>query len=154
MRLTKAGQLTTVALAVFHLNGLLISWGDSFGLPHGLTSARWQMLGALALASQPLSAPQIWASMGVTRQGAQKQLNLLAGEGLVEALPNPMHRRSPLYALTVRGTRIYNAIDLRWQQHVQTLSHDFSTADLDVTLRVLAALSSIYATRPEQPDET
>jgi len=43
---TKADKLTTIALSVFRLNGQLIEWGNRFSQPHGLTSARWQVLGA------------------------------------------------------------------------------------------------------------
>ena len=69
------------------------AWGDAFVGPFGLTSARWQMLGALAFSEVPLTAPQIADRMGVTRQGAQKQLNLLREAHLVQTLPNPGHRR-------------------------------------------------------------
>jgi len=41
-------------------------------------------LGAIALAEEPQTAPQIAAAMGGTRQGVQKQLNLAVAEGLIE----------------------------------------------------------------------
>ena len=98
--------LTALALAVFRLNGALLQWGDALVEPLGLTSARWQMLGAIALADRPLTAPEVGAAMGVTRQGAQKQLNALLELGLVQTLANPAHRRSLLYTLTARGRRL------------------------------------------------
>lgn len=98
---TKA--FTDLTLLVFRLNGVLLHWGDALVEPLGLTSARWQMLGAISLAGKPLSAPQVGQAMGVTRQGAQKQLNLLLDLALVEACPNPAHQRSVLYELTARG---------------------------------------------------
>jgi DNA-binding MarR family transcriptional regulator len=106
MNPTKEERLTGVILTLFQLNGALLDWGDVFVAPEALTSARWQMLGALALAGQPLSAPQVAAAMGVTRQGAQKQLNLLSEAQLVEVRPNPQHKRSPLYQLTGGGRRV------------------------------------------------
>jgi DNA-binding MarR family transcriptional regulator len=151
---TKAEKLTEVTLSVFHLNGLLIEWGDRFSAPHGITSARWQVLGAMALASQPASVPHIAASMGLTRQGVQKQIDLLVDDGLVESAPNPAHKRSPLYALTGQGAKLYQQLDARWNEHVQTLSDDFSAADLDAALRVLSALSEIHADTPERVDDT
>ena len=90
-----AAAITRLTLMVFRLNGVLLHWGDKLVEPLGLTSARWQMLGAIVLAGTPLTAPQVGAAMGVTRQGAQKQLNLLLEQGLVEARPNAAHRRSP-----------------------------------------------------------
>lgn len=77
----------------------------------GLTSARRQVLGAVALAGNPLTAPQIAESMGITRQGAQKQLNLLTDEGLLERRTNPAHERSPLYALSPSGAAAYAGAD-------------------------------------------
>jgi hypothetical protein len=50
MNPTKEERLTGVILTLFQLNGALLDWGDVFVAPEALTSARWQMLGALALA--------------------------------------------------------------------------------------------------------
>lgn len=145
MKRTKAQRLTELILSIFQLNGALVDWGDTFSTPAGLTSARWQMLGALALAGQPLTAPQIAASMGVTRQGAQKQLNLLAQSGLVEPRDNPQHKRSPLFALTPQGQQAYASVDKRWRDHAVQTASAFSSAELDVTARVLVGLVGIYA---------
>jgi DNA-binding MarR family transcriptional regulator len=113
--------LTRLTLMIFRLNGALLQWGDQLTGPLGLTSARWQMLGALALAGTPLTSPQIGEAMGVTRQGAQKQLNLLAEIGLVEAQPNPAHSRSPLYRLTSRGQQMYARADALWKTRAREL---------------------------------
>lgn len=145
MKQTKAQQLTELILMVFQLNGALVDWGDAFSAPEGLTSARWQMLGALALAGQPLTAPQIAASMGVTRQGAQKQLNLLAHSGLIEACDNPQHKRSPLFVLTPKGQQTYDSVDQRWREHAAQVAAACSAKDLDTTAAVLAGLMGRYA---------
>ncbi len=68
-----------------------------------VTSAQWRMVEALARSRQPLTAPQIAARVGCTRQGAQKQLNLLMQTQLVQSRPNPLHKRSRLYVLTELG---------------------------------------------------
>lgn len=104
----KEELLTDVVLAVFRLNGSLLDSGDRLVAPLGLTSARWQVLGAIALSGGPLTAPQIGAAMGITRQGVQKQLNSLLKEGLVGKRRNPVHERSVLYALTKDGDRAYS----------------------------------------------
>lgn len=109
-----AAAVTQLVLRVFRLNGVLLHRGDQLVAPLGLTSARWQMLGAIALAGTPLTAPQIAEAMGVTRQGAQKQLNMLMEQRLVEARPNPAHRRSPLYVLTPQGLALYRQADALW----------------------------------------
>ena len=142
--MTKSAKLTAVALSVFRLNGLLIEWGNTFSEPHGLTSARWQVLGAIARATEAPSIPQIADAMGITRQAVLKQINVLTGDGLVDALPNPAHKRSPLYALTPRGEAAYQAVVGQWQQHVREIAGNFSSADLDAAIRVLSAMSSAH----------
>ena len=66
--------VTEIILSVFRLNAQLLEQGDRLVKPLRLTSARWQVLGAIAMAGEPQTAPQIAAAMGVTRQGVQKQL--------------------------------------------------------------------------------
>ena len=149
MARSKSEHLTDAVLAVFRANGRLIAWGDGFAAPFGLTSARWQMLGALALAERPLTAPQIAAAMGVTRQGAQKQLNLLADDGLVSREPNPNHQRSPLYQLTRRGESVYAATRRSWDAHTEQLAKSLELDDLLAAKRVLAFLADRHVTDTE-----
>ncbi|RKU04799.1 MarR family transcriptional regulator [Burkholderia sp. Nafp2/4-1b] len=143
--MTKPAKLTAVALSVFRLNGLLIEWGNTFAAPHGLTSARWQVLGAISLAPEAPNIPQIAEAMGITRQAVLKQINVLTEEGLVQPLPNPTHKRSPLYALTTRGAAAYEAVVGQWQQHVRDISGQFGAADLDAAIRVLSAMCDAHA---------
>ena len=81
--------LSRITTEIFYTNGLLLAWGDRFAADLGLTSARWQMLGALAHAAEAQTSPQLGERMGMSRQGAQKQLNLLLADGLVAAADNP-----------------------------------------------------------------
>ena len=149
MNPTKADKLSSIALSVFKLNGQLIEWGNHFSHPFGLTSARWQVLGAIALAPQPPNIPQIAETMGVTRQGVLKQINLLADEGLVQAQVNPAHKRSPLYSLTPKGQEVFEALRERWQRHVGEIAAGFSTDDLDAAMRVLSGMSQVHGPRAE-----
>lgn len=148
MNPSKAEKLTAIALSVFRLNGQLIEWGNHFSQPHGLTSARWQVLGAIAMAPQPPSIPQIAAAMGVTRQGVLKQINLLVDEHLVQPLPNPTHKRSPLYALTKKGQVTYDTLVDRWNKHVRKMASGFTATDLDAAIRVLTVMSQAHAAKP------
>jgi DNA-binding MarR family transcriptional regulator len=117
-----AEALTQVILAIFRANGRLLEWGDRFVAPLGITSARWQMIGALGISEKAISAPQVASTMGVTRQGAQKQLNLLLVDGLIEQLANPKHQRSPLYQLSNQGKKLYRLIDHDWLKAAERLS--------------------------------
>ncbi len=132
--------LTALALTVFRLNGVLLQWGDRLVEPLGLNSARWQMLGAIALANKPVSAPQVGSAMGVTRQGAQKQLNLLLEQGLVVSRANPAHRRSPIYELTPLGRELYLQAETLWATQATDLAARIPPARARVASTTLEAM--------------
>jgi DNA-binding MarR family transcriptional regulator len=144
----RAAAISQVALTVFRLNGALLHWGDRLVEPLGLTSARWQMLGAIALADSPLTAPQVGAAMGVTRQGAQKQLNLLLDEGMLESRSNPAHKRSPLYRLTPKGRALYAQADALWRAQAAQLAAAIPAAQLETTTQTLASILRQLQTHP------
>ena len=141
MHANSAEKLTAIVLSVFRANGRLLEWGTHFSQPHGLTSARWQVLGAIALAPHPLNIPQIADAMGVTRQGALKQVKLLVDDALVQPLANPAQKRSPLYVLTDQGQETYQALQARWQTHAEQTAAAFTDAELDAAIRVLSVMS-------------
>jgi DNA-binding MarR family transcriptional regulator len=88
----------------------------------------------------------------VTRQGAQKQLNLLSEAQLVEVRPNPQHKRSPLYQLTGGGRRVDGALDARGQERARQLAGGFSAAELETAGRVLAGLLAAHVPAPPEQD--
>ncbi|MDX9768604.1 MAG: hypothetical protein RBT51_14765, partial [Ectothiorhodospiraceae bacterium] len=47
----------------------------------------------------------------------QLVLSVGALDGLVEQLPNPAHRRTPLRRFTTRGRTLFAEIDVRWTTH-------------------------------------
>lgn len=144
----RSRALTEIMLLIFRLNARLLEQGDRLVAPLRLSSARWQVLGAVAIAAQPLSAPQIAEALDITRQGAQKQLNRMLAEGLLELLPNPRHERSPLYALTTAGQRAYGdatRLHMRW---VETLGEGINCDELD---GVLPLLQKLYARLGQKP---
>ena len=148
---TPAGVAATeVILSVFRANGLLVSSGDQLGASEDLTSARWQVIGAIALADRPLTVPQIARRMGLTRQSVHATVRRLAADGLVELLPNADHRRSRLVRLTDLGERRYAAIDRRQIGWVNRLAHGLGRSDLETAARVLEELCA----RLESEDET
>ncbi len=137
---SRADAISQIALSIFRLNAELLQWGDRLVGPLGLTSARWQMLGAIALADAPLTAPQVGAAMGVTRQGAQKQLNLLLEQGMLESCSNPAHQRSPLYRLTPMGRALYAQADALWSAQAAQLAALLPPPQLEATTQTLATI--------------
>ena len=143
---TRSRLVTDVILLVFRVNGQLLASGDRLVADLHLTSARWQMLGAVALSDSPRTAPQLAVRMGVTRQGAQKQLNLLLEEGLVSTKPNPGHARSALYVLTAKGTSIYAATGRVQTTWARQLARKLPISDLETAKRLLEELSGRLST--------
>jgi len=139
---SNARLLTEIVLLVFRVNGRLLSAGDRLVADLGLTSARWQMLGAVALSDRPATAPQLAARMGMTRQAAQKQLDLLLDDGLVAAEANPGHARSPLYVLTRKGTSVYAATERVQMAWANRMAGSLAIRDLETTRQLLDDLSN------------
>lgn len=106
MATVAVNELSELILAVFRLNGRISEWGDLICASLGLSTTRWQILGAIRLAACPVTAPQIAHTMGLTRQGVQKQLYALMDAGFVAQQPNPRHERSHLYTLTMTGRAV------------------------------------------------
>lgn len=140
-RRTHEGETATeVILSTFRANGLLLAAGDQLAGEEGLTSARWQVLGAIALAKRPLTVPQIARRMGLTRQSVHTTVNRLLEAGLVELVPNADHRRSQLVRLTELGQARYEAIDRKQTVWINALANGLRSSDLDAAARVLNEL--------------
>lgn len=138
---TAAGAAATdLILEVFRLNGLLLAAGDALVAELGLTSARWQVMGAIALGNG--SQPVAWLarSMGLHRQGVQRIVNELKAEGLVELKPNPHHRRAKLVALTGAGQRSLDRATERQVPWVNTLAQGLTEQDILQALIVVRRL--------------
>jgi DNA-binding MarR family transcriptional regulator len=139
-RTAEGDAATQVVLEIFRVNGLLLAGGHWLAAHEALTAARWQVLGAVALAGRPLTVPQIARRMGLTRQAVQATVNRLLAEALVEALDNPDHRRSSLIGLTEPGRQRYAAVDQRQIRWINELSAGLKITDLATTASVLHEL--------------
>src|ERR1700758_5205914 len=101
--MTVQDAITDLVLETFRLNGRLLASGDALVADLGLTSARWQVLGAIALSPVPLSVAQIARNMGLTRQAVQRLANEMEADDLVRFAPNPHHQRAKLVVLSAAG---------------------------------------------------
>ncbi len=138
---TRAGERTTeLILSVFRANGLLLTAGDELAAAEELTAARWQVLGAIALAGRSLTVPQIARRMGLTRQSVHATVRRLHQDRLVSLMPNPDHRRSQLVRLTDLGTERYRAMEHKQAVWVDELATGLPPADLATAVRVLDEL--------------
>jgi DNA-binding MarR family transcriptional regulator len=132
--------VTELILEVFRLNGRLLVAGDRLVADLGLTSARWQVLGAIALSDRPQPVAWLARSMGLNRQGVQRIVNELESEGLVAFQPNPNHRRAHFVVLTGHGKSTFDKADHLQGPWVNSLAKGISVKDIATATRVAAAL--------------
>ncbi|WP_319545260.1 MarR family winged helix-turn-helix transcriptional regulator [Ruegeria conchae] len=142
-RRTEEGEaVTALILDVFRLNGRLQLAGDRLVSELGLTSARWQILGAIAYSDRPESVAWHARTMGVHRQGVQRIINELSKEGIVEFQPNPHHKRAHLVVLTQKGQELYEAAIAKQIPWVNELSEGLSPDDIATAQNVVDRLKS------------
>jgi DNA-binding MarR family transcriptional regulator len=140
-RRTPAGDaLTNLMLDLFRVNGLLLTAGDRLVARLGLTSARWQILGAIVHAERPQPVAWLARDLGANRQNVQRIINDLHTEGLVAFEANPHHRRAQLVVLTDKGRRTFDAAMVLQAPWVDGLSEGLSVKDLQAVHRVVTAL--------------
>ena len=79
----------------------------------GLGDSELSVLNAVVEADRPPTVPQIGRSFGQPRQLVQRAANSLMEAGLIEAVPNPDHKRAVLLRATGEGTALKREIDAR-----------------------------------------
>lgn len=146
MQRTNQGELLSdVILQIFQLNGELLDAGNKLTKPFGLTSSRWQVLGAIEMFGQPMSVAQIARRMGLSRQAVQRTVNELNKLGLVDLQPNIDHKRSPLIELTSEGSKVMKGINQAQAKWVNELSASISEKSLKQVLNTLKKISEQLA---------
>lgn len=141
--------LTDLVLEVFRLNGRLLVAGDRLIADVGLTSARWQVLGAVHYAEEPQTVSWLARSMGLTRQAVQRVVNELEADGLIAFKANPAHRRAQLVTLTRKGQAAYAAAGRRQTPWANALAKGVERAELAAALALLTALRERLETDSE-----
>ena len=150
---TLAGDgLTGLILDLFRLNSLLLTAGDRLVAPLRLTSARWQILGAIAYAERPEPVAWLARGLGANRQNVQRIINDLHSEGLVAFEANPHHRRAQLIVLTDKGRQTFEAAMRLQVPWVNGLADGFSVKDIGAARRFVTALRKRLEDN-KQPEE-
>ena len=147
--------LSALFLDIFRANGRLIAVGDQLIAPLGLTSARWQVLGAVAMASTPQPVAHLARDMGLARQGVQRIVNELADEDFVAFEDNPHHRRAKLVRLTPRGQQVMSAAYKLQRPWVDILAAGLDASKIAIAAEVLETLRNRLedGTNPEGADQ-
>ena len=148
---TPAGQaLSNLMLDMLRLNTLILTAGDRLVAPLGLTSARWQILGAIVDAERPQPVAWLARNLGANRQNVQRIINDLRSEGLVAFEPNPHHRRAHLVVLTDKGRRTFGAAMRLQAPWINALADGLSIKDIETIRRVIASMRKNLEGRDER----
>src|SRR3974377_1377865 len=127
-----AGEAATdLILNLFRVNNLLLTAGGRFVDGLGLTSARWQVLGAIAYADRPQPVAWLARDMGANRQNVQRVINDLNEAGLVDFETNPHHRRAQLVVVTEKGMQTFEASMRLQAPWVNGLAQGLSVKDIE-----------------------
>jgi len=132
-----ADAMTQLILKTFRANGQLLEVGDRITAPFGLSSARWQVLGALAGEGRPLAVAQIARRMGLTRQSVRRTVSDLVELGFVELADNPDHKRAKLVVLTPLGIETLTEVTAVQAELAEYLAADLDPQQLRQTLALL-----------------
>jgi DNA-binding MarR family transcriptional regulator len=140
-------------VSVFRLNGALIDTGNRLVADIGLTSAWWQVLGALDLSPVPLPVAHIARNMGLSRQAVQRVADLLAEKGLVRFAVNPHHQRAKLVVLTAQGRAAVKDAEKRQRPWARDLMAGVSLERIATALEVLTHMNKHLAQAVSETDE-
>ena len=133
---TPKGRLfNEVLVEVFRLRARLLESAESIAALAGLTSARWQILGALEHGPAPVA--QIARNLGLTRQTVQEAVDAMGRDGLVDFADNPGHKRARLVAPTAKARKALDALRPREIQFAGMMGARHSLDELQTTLDVL-----------------
>jgi len=132
--------VTNLVLDLFRLNNQLLSAGDRLVAPLGLTSARWQILGAIVAADYPQPVAWLARNLGAHRQNVQRIINDLAKEGLVGFETNPHHRKAQLVVMTKKGKQTMDAAMRLQAPWSDSLADGLTVKDIETAHRVMLAL--------------
>lgn len=145
-------SLTDLIVEIFRLNGDLIEAGDALVGDLGLTSARWQVLGAISLSPVALPVAHLARDMGLTRQSVQRVVDDLNATGLVRLDPNPHHSRAKLVAMTEHGLDAYEQAMARQQVWADDLAADLQASRITAAVDLLQILRRRLTAKSNKTD--
>ena len=132
---------------LIRINGRMKSLFAGARRREGLGDSEQSVLNAVVEADRPPTVPQIGRSYGQPRQLIQRAANSLIEAGLIEALPNPDHKRAVLLRATPQGVAVKREIDSEVDAIASTLSRGLN----DMVIRL--ATAQLRTIRKQLEDE-
>ncbi|MEO9094122.1 MAG: MarR family transcriptional regulator [Microbacteriaceae bacterium] len=126
--------------------------GEMIARSQGQTQARWQLM--FVIADHALTVAQAARRLGVSRQNIQRVANDLERDGLIDYLPNPDHKTSPLVTLTTVGRSILERVNAAARSAHRAELSDFSPEEVHALRQQLQSLTaSIHRYQQAQAQE-
>lgn len=138
---THAARLYDLIVEVRKCFRALANLGDALHSDVAVTSAMRAILEHLA-GEGAQTVPRIAAAKSVSRQSVQQTVDGLVAEGLLEARPNPAHKRSALIALTPRGAEVFATMREREADVLSALAPFFPPGELADAITTLSRLTA------------
>lgn len=137
--------LTSLVVPVSELQVEFLYAAESVAERHGLTPARWQVLGA-ALA-QAQSVADIARTLGLARQSVQRVADDVVELGWGDWATNPRHARAKLLVPTEAGRQVLEATQrdqLQWADAVGSRLNPDDVAALRGLMERVTTVSRAY----------
>jgi DNA-binding MarR family transcriptional regulator len=136
--------LNDFVLGIFRLNGFFLRAADRLTAGSGLSTARWQVLGAVLHKSLTVAA--VARNMGLTRQSVQRVADILVAEGLCKFSPNPAHRRAKLLSSTDQGLDCVKQLRPKVMAWARRVREQVGGRTLDAAMASMEALLAAIST--------
>lgn len=132
--------LVGLADELVRINGRLKSLFAEARRGAGLGDSEMSVLNAVVEADRPPTVPQIGRSFGQPRQLVQRAANSLIEAGLIEAVPNPDHKRAVLLNATAKGLALKREIDARADDKAGEVTKGMDAAAIRAAARALGEI--------------
>ena len=125
---------------VIKVRSLLAFTGDRLVQHLGLTSAKWNVLIAIAEAESPQPVAWLARNMAAHRQNVQRIINELQKDGMVTFEANPHHRQAQLVVLTDKGRKTLAAVTQLQTREVNAFAKGLTIHDIETARGVILDL--------------
>jgi DNA-binding MarR family transcriptional regulator len=134
--LTPKGKVYRQILGeLFRLRAVMLDSAEHLAEAAGLTSARWQILGAIEETPAPVA--HVARALGLTRQAVQETADAMERDGLITFLENPDHKRARLMSPTPKARKALDYLRPRQMLFANLMGAPHSLEALRATLDVL-----------------
>jgi MarR family transcriptional regulator, transcriptional regulator for hemolysin len=118
--------------------------------PYGLTEATWLPLLRIARSETPMRQNELAASLALDCSSVVRLIDALEESGLIERCEDRGDRRAKSLALTARGRRTVDQVELVSQDIRDLVLGEVSDEDLDRVLRLLETMRDRLLSLPDE----